>query len=272
MVHSKGTRSESHLFRIDRTGRAKYSGRSRELLRLSAGGEEAARRAMPTSGAGAPGSAEAAASRRPPGRLGKRSCAAAGGGQSALRFGVLLLPGHSSGASPGTPLFGLCSGRIGKRLSELGTARRRRPENPGDGRGEKREERTGDIAHLVLVQYFAFSSLLSSYIFACYSPIARRVSQPSVTPVIARWPPGPRAVSLLRCTRLDWQIPGSRFRAPSTLGRSASASRLRRHCCSPPRASGRRQNPPRLLLRLPRLQRVLRPALLLRSPAISLSC
>src|SRR5690348_7667874 len=116
MVHSKGTRSESHLFRIDRTGRAKYSGRSRELLR-----------------------------------------------HSAVRFGVLLLPGHSSGASPGTPLFGLCSGRIGKRLSELGTARRRRPENPGDGRGEKREERTGDIAHLVLVQYFAFSSLLSSY-------------------------------------------------------------------------------------------------------------
>src|ERR1700740_525324 len=54
MVHSNGTRSESQRFRIDFTGSRKYSGFSCDFLLVSAGGEEAARRAMPTSGAAAP--------------------------------------------------------------------------------------------------------------------------------------------------------------------------------------------------------------------------
>src|SRR5205085_2894746 len=49
MVHSNGTRSESQRLRIDFTGKTKYSGRSADFLFVSAGGEAAARRAMPTS-------------------------------------------------------------------------------------------------------------------------------------------------------------------------------------------------------------------------------
>jgi len=49
IVHSNGTRFESHWFRIDFTGNKKYSGFSADFRRVSAGGENAARRAMPTS-------------------------------------------------------------------------------------------------------------------------------------------------------------------------------------------------------------------------------
>jgi hypothetical protein len=49
IVHSNGTRFESQRFRIDFTGSKKYSGRSADFLCVSAGGEDAARRAMPTS-------------------------------------------------------------------------------------------------------------------------------------------------------------------------------------------------------------------------------
>src|SRR5438067_12902514 len=49
MVHSNGTRCESQRFKMDFTGNTKYSGRSADLLFVSAGGEAAARRAMPTS-------------------------------------------------------------------------------------------------------------------------------------------------------------------------------------------------------------------------------
>src|SRR5207247_7066782 len=49
MVQSKGTRSESHWFKMDFTGSTKYSGFPGDFLRVSAGGEDAARRAMPTS-------------------------------------------------------------------------------------------------------------------------------------------------------------------------------------------------------------------------------
>src|SRR5258707_9675896 len=49
MVHSKGTRFESQRFRIDFPGSTKYSGFSADFRRVSAGGEDAARRAMPTS-------------------------------------------------------------------------------------------------------------------------------------------------------------------------------------------------------------------------------
>src|SRR6266849_11047445 len=51
MVHSNGMRFESHRFRIDFTGSKKYSGFSADFRRVSAGGDNAARRAMPTSGA-----------------------------------------------------------------------------------------------------------------------------------------------------------------------------------------------------------------------------
>jgi hypothetical protein len=63
MVHSKGTRFESHRFKIDFTGKRKYSGRSGELRCVSAAGELAARRAMPTSGADFSAPQHAAASR-----------------------------------------------------------------------------------------------------------------------------------------------------------------------------------------------------------------
>src|SRR5260370_3804122 len=52
MVHSNGTRCESHRFKIDFTGSTKYSGFSADLRSVSAGGEDAARRAIPTNGAG----------------------------------------------------------------------------------------------------------------------------------------------------------------------------------------------------------------------------
>jgi len=53
MVHSNGTRWESQRFKIDFTGSTKYSGFSADFRSVSAGGEDAARRAMPTSRAGA---------------------------------------------------------------------------------------------------------------------------------------------------------------------------------------------------------------------------
>src|SRR5260370_34809599 len=52
MVHSNGTRWESQRFKIDFTGSTKYSGFSADFRSVSAGGDDAARRAMPTSRAG----------------------------------------------------------------------------------------------------------------------------------------------------------------------------------------------------------------------------
>src|ERR1700676_3050015 len=49
MVHSNGTHFESQRFKIERTGSKKYSGRSAETRLVSATGEMAASRAMPTS-------------------------------------------------------------------------------------------------------------------------------------------------------------------------------------------------------------------------------
>src|SRR5580704_8188865 len=73
---------------MDFTGSRKYSGRSEDCRWLSAGGEHAARRAMPTSGT--------AASRvRPSARL-SRPCGTAsyevGGGQSAVGQPEMLPP------------------------------------------------------------------------------------------------------------------------------------------------------------------------------------
>src|SRR5712692_3117008 len=48
MVHSNGTRFESHRFKIDFTGSIKYSGFSADFRCVSAGGADAARRAIPT--------------------------------------------------------------------------------------------------------------------------------------------------------------------------------------------------------------------------------
>src|SRR5205807_1401617 len=44
MVQSKGTRPDSHLFKMDFTGRRKYSGRSSDLRCVGAAGEMEARR------------------------------------------------------------------------------------------------------------------------------------------------------------------------------------------------------------------------------------
>src|ERR1700730_14587925 len=117
MVHSNGTRFESHRFRIERTGSRKYSGRSSELRDVSAAGEQAARRAKPTSGV--------SASRvQPSPRRGAPPVAGSGGGQSAAGLLELLPPGPvstealtptTSSPDRGFAGFGLCaSGQTGK--------------------------------------------------------------------------------------------------------------------------------------------------------------
>src|SRR2546430_4707552 len=100
MVHSNGTRSESHRFKIDFTGKTKYSGRSADLLVVSAGGEAAARRAMPTSRAWARLLGSAAEFRT--GLLewfGGRSVATGAGGQSGVARSALLPCWPASGRS-----------------------------------------------------------------------------------------------------------------------------------------------------------------------------
>jgi hypothetical protein len=152
MVQSKGTRWESHLFKIDRTGMEKYSGRSTEVRQLSAGGDKAARRAMPTSGARAPAAAKAASHRERAKRRSSGPCMAeAGGGQSAASAFEVQLPGPTSGAGSSDRMFGLCSGSWGKRETADGRTWRRRAGKP-TANGEEWEERTGDIAHLVAVE------------------------------------------------------------------------------------------------------------------------
>ena len=127
MVQSKGTRFDSHLFKIDFTGKRKYSGRSSDLRRVGAAGEIEARRAMPTSGAapsGArPGTTSVAASFAATTASFWKSRelqsawpqeAGAGGGQSApLLNGTMSetisekgLPGPESGASSSVRVFG----------------------------------------------------------------------------------------------------------------------------------------------------------------------
>src|SRR6266403_609005 len=183
MVQSKGTRLDSHLFKIDFTGKRKYSGRSSDLRRVGAGGEIEARRAMPTSGAALSGArpgttsvaapfAATTASFWKPCEL--RSAwpqeAGAGGGQSApLLNGTMSetisekgLPGPESGASPSVRVFGLRSGQTGKREAEENGARRRIGKPAGFD-----EERTGDIAHLDTVKVFRFSFALSSVFVFC---------------------------------------------------------------------------------------------------------
>src|SRR5215470_9069616 len=111
MVHSNGTRFESHRFKIERTGSTKYSGLCGEALREPAGGEDAARRAMPTSFAAF-----------------ERLAFSLSGGQSTEPRSFNSPRGPSqSRASSGALSFGLCSGHSGKRDSvglERGVLRR----------------------------------------------------------------------------------------------------------------------------------------------------
>src|ERR1700759_2407745 len=104
MVHSNGTRWESQRLRMDFTGSTKYSGRSTDLRRLSAAGDFAARRVIPTSGAGTPPGGCATAARVPvctwfwePGET------ESGGGQPATFVPVLLLRGSATGARSTIP-------------------------------------------------------------------------------------------------------------------------------------------------------------------------
>jgi hypothetical protein len=170
MVQSKGTRPDSQRFKMDFTGSRKYSGRSSDLRRVGAAGEIEARRAMPTSGAEAPGTATAALFRKSCGlRSGSPQSAGsvgASGGQSAPPMLVVMsgkaLPGPESGASASVRVFGLRSGKTGKREGE-GNGARRRIGKPV----ERDEERTGDIAHLETGALFRFLFALSSTFVFC---------------------------------------------------------------------------------------------------------
>src|SRR5216683_548385 len=116
MVQSKGTRPDSHLLRMDFTGRRKYSGRSPELRRVGAAGEMEARRAMPTSGAAvlraAPGTARTASFRKSCAlrRESPQEAGMADGGQSEpplLGVSGAMLPGPWSGARSLVRVLGL---------------------------------------------------------------------------------------------------------------------------------------------------------------------
>src|SRR5215469_7022414 len=128
MVQSKGTRSESQLFRMDFTGSRKYSGRSIDLLRVSAGGEEAARRAMPTSRAcarslesTAPFRTEPAARFRTPPEIRDD------GGQSVVLGSEMSPRWPATGARLSACCLGLRSfGHSGKSPAEVGETRWRR--------------------------------------------------------------------------------------------------------------------------------------------------
>src|SRR5690242_14113438 len=119
MVHSNGTRWESQRFRMDFTGRTKYSGRSADFLFVSAGGEVAARRAMPTSRALAH-SLRFAAEFRTGLRAGFCLASSAGdaGGQSAVLQSEMLPRWPATGARLPATRFGLrSSGHSGKSVS-----------------------------------------------------------------------------------------------------------------------------------------------------------
>src|ERR1700688_5109636 len=110
MVHSNGTRRESQRLRMDLTGNKKYSGRSDETRRVSAGGDFAARRAIPINGgftplAGATTTARGAVSDR----FWEPAETACDGGQSGTFVpGVLLCGSLATGAGSAIPFFGLC--------------------------------------------------------------------------------------------------------------------------------------------------------------------
>ena len=181
MVQSNGTRFDSQRFKSDFTGRKKYSGRSSERRRVGAAGEMEARRAMPTSGAGAcssqagagtaSGVSTAAFWKSGMSRRNSPFSAGASGGQSASRVSGLSdcnpdleksrtpLPGAARGASSPVRWFGLCSGLTGKRDAAEVRARRRAVKP--DAVGEGKERNTGDIAHLGTRRVFRFLFAMS---------------------------------------------------------------------------------------------------------------
>src|SRR5882672_5913800 len=110
MVQSKGTRLDSHLLRIDFTGRRKYSGRSSDARRVGAAGEIEARRAMPTSGA--------AALREAPGTASFATRTASFRKSCALRSGSPQGAGMANGGQSEPPLFGILSGTMLPRSEE----------------------------------------------------------------------------------------------------------------------------------------------------------
>src|SRR2546423_4675131 len=157
MVHSEGTRSESQRFRMDRTGSRKYSGRSGEFRCVSATGELAARRAMPTSFAADP--RVRSSKRGTPWLIGS------GGGQSAVGQPGLLSRGPvAAGAkSPLVQCLGLSPSEPEGKSVGCGTARRRKA--------------TGDMAHLTAPGVFRFLFAMSRQLFRfCFatSHIRRR--------------------------------------------------------------------------------------------------
>src|SRR5258708_17200671 len=135
MVHSNGTRWESQRFKIAFTGSTKYSGFSAAFRGVSAGGEDAARRAMPTSRAGAP-SRETAATFRTE-RMSRLwvPCWVPDAGGPSVVAGSEMLPQPTVVRSQDkesltslieTSLAGLTSGFSGKSPAVVGETRRRR--------------------------------------------------------------------------------------------------------------------------------------------------
>src|SRR5690348_11939381 len=172
MVHSNGTRWESQRFRMDFTGRTKYSGRSADFLFVSAGGEVAARRAMPTSRALARSLGFAAEFRT---GLRARFCPASSagdaGGQSVVLQSEMLPRWPATGARLPATCFGLrSSGHSGKSVSGVGEARRR-----WIGKSGAVMECTGDMARLEAGrQYFAFCSLCQQLFSLFFRSSSRR--------------------------------------------------------------------------------------------------
>ena|ERR1700731_4401904 len=169
MVHSNGTRRESQRFRIDLTGNRKYSGRSEEVRRVSAGGDFAARRAIPVSGWFTPLPGATTAARVPvSNRFWEPAETAGDGGQSATFVpGLLLCGSPATGAGSAIPFFGLCVlGPSGKRDAVVDGATRRRAKALAGGGND-----IGDIAHLeARLSISLFVRLVNNYFrlfFAC---------------------------------------------------------------------------------------------------------
>ena len=178
MVHSNGTRFESQRLRMERTGRRKYSGRSADCRRESAAGEFAARRAMPTSGAGSSAPQDAADSWvQPSSWRGAPGSAGYAGGQSGV---------GQPGALPLEPA------EIGARSESVRAFEPRawvKAGNNGACRAESRWgrnlrgglEETGDMAHLTARRVFRLLFAMSSTISLSFCPCAvvfRGTSEP----------------------------------------------------------------------------------------------
>jgi hypothetical protein len=167
---------------MDLTGNRKYSGRSEEVRRVSAGGDFAARRAIPISGWFTPLPGATTAARVPVSdRFWEPAETAGDGGQSATFVPGLLLCGPlATGAGSAIPFFGLCvSGPSGKRDAVVdGAMRRRAKALAGEGND------IGDIAHLeARPEYFAFcspSQQLFSPLFRLGRFLGRPPNHPSV--------------------------------------------------------------------------------------------